>query len=266
MSSGRIFAMAAALDRITLFPIKSFDGVDVTAAIVLPSGALQGDREFALVDTDGKIVNAKRTGSIQRLRSTFDLAARTIYIGLQTPTDSFHLDADRAALEDWLSDYFGDRLSLIQNIDTGFPDDQASPGPTIVSTASLAAVSQWYPGTTTDDMRRRFRTNLELTDVPAFWEDQLFDQAETPRLFTIGAVQFHGINPCQRCIVPTRNPLTADPTPQFQKTFLTERAASLPIGVNRDRFNHFYRLAVNTRIPPSEAGKQLHRSERCQID
>jgi uncharacterized protein len=85
-------------------------------------------------------------------------------------------------------------------------------------------------------------------------------------LFTIGSVQFEGINPCQRCIVPTRDALTADPTPQFQKTFLAERAASLPIGVNRDRFNHFYRLAVNTRIPPSEAGKQLHLAERCQSD
>jgi uncharacterized protein len=258
--------MAASLNRITLFPIKSLDGVEVPSATILPSGALQGDREFALIDADGKIVNAKRTGSIQRLRSIFDRAARTIHIGVQTPTDSFHLDADRPRLEGWLSDYLGYLVTLIQNTDTGFPDDQASPGPTIVSAASLAAVSQWYPGTTADEMRRRFRTNLELTDVPAFWEDQLFDQAATPRLFTIGSVQFHGINPCQRCIVPTRDALTADPTPQFQKTFLAERAASLPIGVNRDRFNHFYRLAVNTRIPPSEAGKQLHLAERCQTD
>jgi uncharacterized protein len=255
--------MAAYLDRITLFPIKSLDGVDVPSAMIRPSGSLQGDREFALIDADGKIVNAKRTGSIQRLRSTFDLAARTIHIGLQTPTDSFHLDVDRPALQRWLSDYFGYPVTLIQNTETGFPDDLASPGPTIVSTASLQAVSQWYPGTDAAEMRRRFRTNLELAAVPAFWEDQLFDQADTPRLFTIGAVQFQGINPCQRCIVPTRDALTADPTPQFQKTFLVERSASLPPAINRDRFNHFYRLAVNTRIPPSEAGKQLHLAERC---
>jgi uncharacterized protein len=257
--------MTAALDRITLFPIKSLDSVDVPSAVILPSGALQGDREFALIDADGKIVNAKRTGSIQRLRSTFDLAARTITIGIQSaPRTTFHLEADRPALEQWLSDYFSYRVTLIQNTDTGFPDDLVSPGPTIVSTASLETVSQWYPGTDIAEMRRRFRTNLELADVPAFWEDQLFDQAEIPRRFTIGTVQFHGINPCQRCIVPTRDAITADPTPQFQKTFLAERANHLPIGVNRDRFNHFYRLAVNTRIPPSEAGKQLHRSQRCQ--
>jgi uncharacterized protein len=257
--------MAACLDRITLFPIKSLDGVDVQSVTILPSGALQGDREFALIDADQKIVNAKRTGSIQRLRSIFDLAARTMTIGVETPTTTFHLDADRPRLERWLSDYFGYRVTLMQNTDTGFPDDRASPGPTIVSTASLETVSQWYPGTDATEMRRRFRTNLELADVPAFWEDQLFDRAEIPRLFTIGQVEFHGINPCQRCIVPTRDALTAEPTPQFQKTFLAARAASLPIGVNRDRFNHFYRLAVNTRILPSEVGQSLHVTEFCGL-
>jgi uncharacterized protein len=259
--------MPATLNRITLFPIKSLDGIDVPSATILPSGALQHDREFALIDADQKIVNAKRTGVIQRLRSTFDLADRTLTIGVQfDPTTTFHLDADRAPLEGWLSDYFGFGVTLIQNTDTGFPDDLASPGPTIVSHASLETVSQWYPGTDGAEMRRRFRTNLELTDVPAFWEDQLFDQAEIPRLFTIGQVQFQGINPCQRCIVPTRDALTAATTAQFQKTFLAERAASLPIGVNRDRFNHFYRLAVNTRIPPSEAGKHLHQAAHCTLN
>jgi uncharacterized protein len=273
--------MAPCLDRITLFPIKSCDGIDVQSAAILPSGALQHDREFAIIDADQKIVNAKRTGAIQRLRSTFNLADRTISIGLQPglpdpelqpglqlgrqPT-TFHLDGDRQPLEQWLSDYFGFPVTLIQNTETGFPDDLASPGPTIVATASLEAVSQWYPGTDVAEMRRRFRTNLELGGVAAFWEDQLFDQAEIPRLFTIGPVQFEGINPCQRCIVPTRNSLTADTTVQFQKTFLAARAASLPIVVNRDRFNHFYKLAVNTRIPPSEAGKRLNLAEFCTLN
>jgi uncharacterized protein len=259
--------MPATLDRITLFPIKSLDGVDVTTATIRPSGALQHDREFALIDADQKIVNAKRTGQIQCLRSTFDLAQWTISLSAPSaPTvTTFHLDTDRPRIERWLSDYFGFLVSLIQNTDTGFPDDLASPGPTIVSTASLEAVCQWYPGASLEDMRRRFRTNLELTDVPAFWEDHLFDQAELPRPFTIGQVAFQGINPCQRCIVPTRKAHTAESTPQFQKIFRAGRAASLPPTVNRDRFDHFYRLAVNTKIPPSEAGKHLHRSEFCEL-
>ncbi|NDC55027.1 MAG: molybdenum cofactor biosysynthesis protein, partial [Planctomycetia bacterium] len=49
------------LDRITLYPVKSLDGIDVETARVLPSGALEHDRRWRLVDLDGRVVNAKRT-------------------------------------------------------------------------------------------------------------------------------------------------------------------------------------------------------------
>ncbi len=258
--------MTAQLDRIFLFPIKSLDGVEVETATVLPSGALKYDREFAIIDADQKVVNAKRTAAIQALRSTFNLEQRTITISVQQAQSStFHLDQDRAELAAWLSDYFGFTVSLRQNTNTGFPDDLASPGPTIISHATLTAVSQWYPNTTPEEMRRRFRTNLELSGVTAFWEDQLFNTVEKPREFTIGPIHFYGINPCQRCIVPTRDTVSAAPTVNFQKIFGAQRAATLPPQVNRDRFNHFYRLAVNTKIPVSEAGKQLCQQANCQI-
>lgn len=258
--------MTAILDRIILYPIKSFDGVEVESATILPSGALQHDREFAIIDANQRVVNAKRTEQIQRLRSTFQLKQRTITISApDSEPETFHLEHEREPFAQWLSQYFGFSVTLTQNTDTGFPDDLDSPGPTIISTASLTAVSQWYPGTSTDEIRRRFRSNLELSNVSAFWEDQLFDQAEQPHSFTIGNVQFQGINPCQRCIVPTRDSRSARPTAQFQKTFLQQRAALLPANINRDRFNHFYRLAVNTRIPASEAGKSLHLQEMCVV-
>lgn len=258
--------MTAQLDRILLFPIKSLDGVEVETATVLPSGALKYDREFAIVDTDQKVVNAKRTAAIQLLRSTFNLDQRTITISVQQRQSStFHLDQNRAELAAWLSNYFGFTVSLQQNTHTGFPDDRDSPGPTIISRATLEMVSQWYPDTTPEEMRRRFRTNLELSGVMAFWEDQLFNTADKPCEFTIGSIRFYGINPCQRCIVPTRDAFSATPTANFQKIFREQRMAMLPAQINRDRFNHFYRLAVNTKIPISEAGKLLCRQADCQI-
>jgi uncharacterized protein YcbX len=36
------------LDRITLYPVKSLDGVDVEEACVLPSGGLEFDRRWRL--------------------------------------------------------------------------------------------------------------------------------------------------------------------------------------------------------------------------
>jgi len=65
------------------------------------------------------------------------------------------------------------------------------------------------------------------------------------------------INPCQRCVVPSRSALTGVQDTRFQKRFAELREAQLPAFAQRRPFTHYYRLAVNTRIPPSEAGKLL---------
>ena len=59
----------------------------------------------------------------------------------------------------------------------------------------------WFPGMTVDDARRRFRTNLEINRVKAFWEDRLYATAGNPVRFAIGQAVIAGTNPCQRCIV-----------------------------------------------------------------
>lgn len=239
------------LARLYIYPIKSLDGVAVDQAKVLPSGALAHDREFAIVDQDGKFVNGKRTAKVHRVRSSFDLPNRLVTLGLEgSESREFHLEGDRAKLESWLSDYFEMSVQLIQNTDVGFPDDLVSPGPTLISTATLATIATWFPNTTLAEVRQRFRSNLEIEDAPAFWEDQLFSNSGEPVPFTVGAVSFLGINPCQRCVVITRHPQTGEPYPNFQKTFVAERKASLPKEVATSRFNHFYRLAVNTRLAP----------------
>jgi uncharacterized protein YcbX len=38
---------------------------------------------------------------------------------------------------------------------------------------------------------------------------------------------------------------------------MEKRAATLPDWAARERFNHYYRLAVNTRIGVSETGKMI---------
>ena len=66
------------LSRITIYPVKSLEGYDVDEATVLPGGALDYDRRFAIRDAAGKWVNGKRTDDVHRLRSSFDLASRTL--------------------------------------------------------------------------------------------------------------------------------------------------------------------------------------------
>ncbi|PZV06467.1 MAG: MOSC domain-containing protein [Leptolyngbya sp.] len=241
--------MTCHLARIDIFPVKALDGVSVSQATVLASGALEGDRTYALFDAQGRFVNGKRTAAIHRLRSTFSEDGQfvTIAIDGHPPAATFHLQQQRSDLAAWLSDYFQQPIALQANLDSGFPDDTNAAGPTVISTATLQTVAAWHD-LTVEETRRRFRTNLEIDGVPAFWEDQLFGPDSAPVRFAIGDVVLEGTNPCQRCIVPTRDTATGVATAHFQKTFSQQRAATLPAWAPPSRFNHFYKLAINTNI------------------
>ena len=262
------------LAKILVYPIKSLDGVEVTHTDLLAGGALTHDREFALFDQAGTVINAKRTDKIHAVRSEFDLAGRTVTVwrqeGVGLPAQSayrqsFHLDQARAALATWFSDFFGYPVHIQQNLHMGFPDDIHASGPTVVSVATLKAVASWFPAMTVEAVRRRFRANLEIEAAPAFWEDRLFAESGELVPFQIGAVRLLSSNPCQRCIVPTRNPWTGDRLPNFQKDFNANRSQTLPPDVVPARFDHFYKLTTNTQVPASEAGKSLRVGDPVQV-
>lgn len=267
MDTATVNSMPPYLARIDIFPIKSLDGLSVHQAKVLASGALQGDRTYALLNTGGTVIHGKSNPAVHRLRTQFSpdqshVIWTTDY--LSTPV-SFALQPPRQALEDWLSDYFSEPVRLAENQERGFPDDTLASGPTVISTATLETVASWYGNLTLEEVRRRFRTNLEIGGVPPFWEDQLFSPGAEPLRFTIGAVALEGINPCQRCVVPTRDSLTGQPTPGFQTTFVNHRSASLPGWTHPSRFNHVYRLGVNTTIK-EQANQVLTVGDTLQIN
>jgi uncharacterized protein len=252
------------LTQITIYPFKSLDGVTIDRTQISTGGTLEFDRRWAIVDDRGQVVNGKRTAKIQLIRSQFDL--KLGLISLKLPEDSriktFSIENESAELSTCLSQFFEFPVSIIENTVTGFPDDLDAYGPTLISTATLETICTWFPNLDLAEVRRRFRTNLELDGVPAFWEDRLFTTSGSVVDFQIGNVRFHGINPCQRCIVPTRDSIDATVTLKFQQTFNQQRQQHLPDWVNLSRFNHFYRLAVNTQIPLVEAGKFLNTGER----
>ena len=251
--------MTPYVSRLFIYPIKSLDRVDIETVPVLKSGALKRDREFAICDESNHFVNGKRNNRVHALRSEFGLDTNVVSLRVQGTNQAniFHVEKEREALERWLGKYFGFPVKLKQDLETGFPDDTISPGPTIISTATLEAVASWYPGLSLEEVRLRFRTNIEISGVPAFWEDQLFTEAGTAVQFQIGNVQFLGINPSQRCVVVARDSQTGEAYPNFQKTFISQRRATLPEWAEQSWFNHFYRLAINTRLPVTEAGKTI---------
>ncbi len=242
------------LERITIYPLKSLEGVDVSEATVLSGGALEHDRRFALVDEEGVIINGKRTLLVHQIRSSYDPKTRVVTLGLRGKegAEAFQVDTDREALNAWLGRHFDVAATLREAPETGFPDDTEAPGPTIVAASTLEAVADWFGGLDPDDCRARFRANLEIGGVEPFWDDRLYAEAGQAVRFRIGSVVFEGLNPCQRCPVPARSPWTGEPTRGFQKRFSDLREQTLPPWATSSRFNHFYRLAVNTRRPEGD--------------
>ncbi len=257
---------------IRVHPIKSLDPVAVESAVIGPAGGLVHDREWAMYrlsappgqqGAQGGWINGKRNEAVHRLRTRYDLAGGRVTLATANsdaappPPAAFLLPSEADAAAAWLSRYFGEAVELRRSPE-GFPDDTNAPGPTIVSTGSLEAVCAWFPHLTLESARERFRANLEIGGVPAFWEDQLF-AADPDSLvrFRIGEVLVEGVNPCARCVVPSRDPLTGDTFIGFQGQFAQARRTHLPPWAAAARFDHYYRLAINTRIPATEVGKTL---------
>jgi uncharacterized protein YcbX len=243
------------LARITIHPIKALDGLPLGEAELTSRGGLRNDRRWAILDADGAFINGKRNPSVHLLRAGFDLQAETVRLRIQGQDRgaSFHLRDDRSRLAAWLSDFFHTTVTIAENDTGGFPDDLAAPGPTVISTQTFQEVAGWFD-LPLDEVRRRFRANLEIDAEAPFWEDRLFTSPAQGVAFQIGAVSFLGTNPCARCVVPSRSADAGQPTPRFQKVFAERRQASLPVWAASERFDHFYRLAVNTRVVPPAAG------------
>jgi uncharacterized protein len=275
------------LDRITLYPVKSLDGVDVDEAHVLPSGGLDFDRRWRLVDLDGRVVNAKRSARFHAIRAEFALAERLVSLSIDPAAlaaraipgieqvaalspQSFHLVPGPKGPCGWLSEALSIGVLLEERPDGGFPDDRDAPGPTLVSTASLAEVARWF-GFDLAESRRRFRANLEIGGCDAFWEDTLASPARPsltpsladlpgdipadpyaslpptePREFSIGEARFKATNVCKRCVVPTRGSRTGAVTAHFRDAFEARRGRGLRPDIDASGWGHLYRLAVNT--------------------
>ena len=250
------------LARIQTHPIKSLDPVEVSAATIGSAGSLQFDRAWAIYSLDGRLINATRVPALHRIRATYDSSFAAVTLAAPNdrrniPSATFAFPADTALAAEWLGKFLGYPV-MIRHDPNGIPDDLIANGPTIISTASLQVVCEWFPGMTIADARLRFRATLELDGVSPFWEDQLFGaELRSVVRFHIGEVAFEGSYPCIRCPIPARDPHTGTDTIGFQKRFAQQRRAQLPPWSHADRFEHFYCLATNTRIPSTESGKYL---------
>jgi uncharacterized protein len=234
---------------LTIHPIKSLDGVDVERATIAAHGGFTGDREYAIFDEAGVLVNGKRTAAVHTIRATYDLAARQVTLG----TDTFTLG--EPAIDEWLSEHFGFRV-FVRTRPEAFADHRKrTPGPTLISTATLAVAAAAL-GLPPAEMRARFRSSIELAGAEPFEEDR-FVSPDSVGIVRCGDVRLEAVDHCERCVVPSRDPRSGAIVPAFAKRLSQWREATLPAWTDRAALPHFYHLAVLTRVPATETGKTI---------
>ena len=245
----------AKLDRLTVYPIKGLDGIDLDAAEVLDGGTIEHDREYALFDENEEVFNAKRSDRFHRLQIAYD--TDTGKLTVQPPdgdTRQFDLREDHETASEWFSGYFETNLSLRRDDAIGFVDRREM-GPSVISTATLQTVASWFDDLTVESVRRRLRANIEISGVEPFWEDRFV--GENAPQFEINGVTVEGVTPCARCAVPERDPDTGEPLPEFRQRFIEKREETFPDHADREAFDHFYTLMLIARVSEADRDSTL---------
>jgi len=255
------------VSRITIYPVKSLDGIFLQKAQIGTGGCLLHDREYAILDGNGRFINGKSNAYTHLLRSKVDLENEMISFRHQAETtwSIFHLQKEKPAIDGYLTEFFKQPATLQQNKEGRFMDIPGIAGITILSTASLEAVGGWFNDMDMEEARKRFRATIEISGAPAFWEDQLFFEEGTAIEFKIGDATFLGMSPRARCIVPTRHPETAEVIHAFPKIFAQHRSESLPEWSTLEEYGHSYYLTVNCYIPQTEFGKWVEVGDEIKI-
>jgi uncharacterized protein YcbX len=230
-----------------VYPVKACRGIAVEAARVVERG-LEHDRRWMIVDSRGKFLTQRELPALQlvttaiegdSVRLTADGTA-PLDLPLRPPPETTtpldvrvwrsELVARRHAVgSDWFSTVLARPVSLVWMDDDATratarpprtPVSFADGYPLLVtSRASLDELNRRLAETGSPPITmERFRPNLVLDgDGEPFVEDEL-------RRFTIGAIPFRGVKPCDRCRVTTVDPETAATGKEPLRTLATFRA------------------------------------------
>ena len=199
------------------WPVKSMAGQPVDALRLDERGAA-GDRAHALFD---EFKGAPRRLTVRQVPRL--LLWQASYDGADVTPDDVpfpELSAPDGRVYDWrdpdlpraLEDDLGRPVALRR--DLGLMQDL---GHTLLVTtqATLDAVRSEL-GAELD--LRRFRTNVHVVlDAPAYAEEDW-----EGRELTIGEATFRLLHPCERCVIPTRDPDTAQKFPELLRWLTRE--------------------------------------------
>ncbi len=213
--TGRVAWIAIAL-------VKSMALLHLDRARLETTG-IAGDRAFAVVDGQGRLVNGKRIGRLVTIRPDYDPTGGRLTlrfpdrpdvcgeVALGDPVDAWFFGEPRTVrplVGPWseaLASWTGHDLRIVAPIGTGQGIDRG-PTATLLSTAALATLA--HAGEETDPIDgRRFRMTFGIDDVEAFAEDGWIG-----RDVRVGGALIRPFGNVGRCAVTTQDPDTGIPT------------------------------------------------------
>jgi uncharacterized protein len=242
------------VSALAVYPVKSTAGLDVPAALVHPWG-FDRDRRWMVVDADGTTVTARTHRRLLHVTATpqpdeaivlsapgrASLAVAAPHEGEPVPLSLSRVDCGLAAAAagDWLSDHLGEQVRLVWLDDPrrrtvaeshgGQPGDTmafADAGPVLLaSTTSLARLDEWLRETAHDAGEAapdplpmvRFRPNI-VVDGP----DEPFAEDDWKRV-RVGDVEMRFSEHCDRCVLPTIDPVTLTSSKEPMRTLALHR-------------------------------------------
>lgn len=221
--------MSFFLSELTIYPIKSIQGIAKQSSKVTSSG-LHGDRRYMLTNPDGSIITGREKPTLILLAAEAidnerwqlshpELTTRLIidpdcfldeYKNVTLWGDELQAQLANHEVNTWFSQITGEATQLVffgneskrhtrrrPESPVAFADGY----PFLLTTqASLDELNKTCPETIS---MAQFRPNLVVQGSKAFEEDSW-------KRIKIGEVEFENVKPCERCIFTTFNPTTAE--------------------------------------------------------
>ena len=154
----------AVLGEIRRYPVKAMGGESLDSVQVEARGVL-GDRQYAVVDGDGKLASGKHSRRFRRRDPVFEFASRTTPDGVLVTGRGGEWAVGSEALDRALTGAMGDPVRVLPETSTPHFDAGAV---SLVGTASLDWCRE-HLGVDAD--RRRLRPNLVVETSEPFVEE-----------------------------------------------------------------------------------------------
>jgi uncharacterized protein len=242
--------IAARIERLFVYPVKSCAGVELQEAVLTETG-LDLDRAWMVVDAEGRFVTQRQLPRMALVRPQM----KNLEVILRAPGMlALHLAIEQveepvkvrvwedevsaydmgAVAAQWFSDFLGARLRLVRF------DPEHRRLSSLRWTAGTEALNQFSDAFAllvtgqgsleglNDRLAaaghsavgiERFRPNIHLAGL----QDNDEDRLEVLRVAACDEVQLRLVKPCARCPIPNIDPATAESSPQVLQTLLGYR-------------------------------------------